>query len=665
MDSTKLILTILVCSMLYITPVVAQEPQLAKPTRDTSLQEVTIVIQRQQIRFTAPVNAQELRLEVHDKNGELVYDSGFVMGGDLSWALRNSSGGEIPSSLYGYTLTIKKTDDEAPITRRGHMILERGRDQLWVTNNGAIGAEETVNGGDLTVSSGAEASLAGARIGKGGTIVNAPTNPLYQVTHDGTLSGDGTDVSPLGIADGGVRARKIAAGQVVKNLNGLTDEVSLTAGTNISITSSGNNLNIAAPNLLGSVTHDTTLAGSGTSDEPLSVSIPLNLVATSNVPIISVTNSNSQGTGLFAKGRYGIQTQGADHAVAQAGWGMFAQGGRSVSGSGGIGMQANGGGSDSSQGGAGMSGLGGNSIRGPGGFGGSAEGGISDSGPGGTGIGATGGHSNTGYGGRGANLVGGRSESGPGGEGLQGLGGSSNSNSAGPGAYLYGGYSNIGYGGPGAYLQGGNSSTGYGGYGIYAAPGSGPAGKSLAGLFVGNVSVSGNLSKGGGSFKIDHPLDPANKYLYHSFVESPDMMNVYNGNVTTDANGDATVTLPDYFEALNRDFRYQLTVIGQFAQAIVASKVNGNRFTIKTDRPGVEVSWQVTGIRQDAYANKHRIPVEEAKPERERGYYLHPQVFDQPEEKSLEWARNTEMMRQIKIRRQEAELEMREKKNDR
>jgi hypothetical protein len=143
------------------------------------------------------------------------------------------------------------------------------------------------------------------------------------------------------------------------------------------------------------------------------------------------------------------------------------------------------------------------------------------------------------------------------------------------------------------------------------------------------------------------------------------MMNIYNGAVTTDANGEATVTLPDYFEALNRDFRYQLTVIGQFAQAIVENEISGNSFTIKTDRPGVKVSWQVTGIRQDAYANKHRIPVEELKSERERGYYLHPQVFNQPEEKSVEWARNPEMMRQINNRRQGAELRSLEMKNER
>jgi hypothetical protein len=84
-----------------------------------------------------------------------------------------------------------------------------------------------------------------------------------------------------------------------------------------------------------------------------------------------------------------------------------------------------------------------------------------------------------------------------------------------------------------------------------------------AGLFNGRVSIFGNLNvygtlaKSAGSFKIDHPLDPANQYLYHSFVESPDMKNIYDGVVTTDANGTATVVLPDYFEALNKDFRYR------------------------------------------------------------------------------------------------------------
>jgi hypothetical protein len=175
----------------------------------------------------------------------------------------------------------------------------------------------------------------------------------------------------------------------------------------------------------------------------------------------------------------------------------------------------------------------------------------------------------------------------------------------------------------------------------------------FAGIFEGNVSVTGTLSKGAGSFKIDHPLDPENKYLYHSFVESPDMKNIYDGNIVTDDNGHAVVEMPDYFEALNSDFRYQLTVLGTFAQAIVAEKIKGNRFVIKTSAPNVEVSWQVTGIRQDAFANKHRIPVEEIKPEIERGYYLHPEAFEKPSERGVAWARNPEAMQQLKQQRLE------------
>jgi hypothetical protein len=163
-----------------------------------------------------------------------------------------------------------------------------------------------------------------------------------------------------------------------------------------------------------------------------------------------------------------------------------------------------------------------------------------------------------------------------------------------------------------------------------------------AGYFEGNVKVTGTLSKGGGSFEIDHPLDPANKILRHSFVESPDMMNVYNGNIRTDANGRAEVILPDYFEALNRDFRYQLTVIGDFAQAIIAEKINNNRFTIRTDKPDVEVSWQVTGIRKDPWAAENRIVVEEKKNQTLQGFYLYPELYGIPENRSIARAEKRE-----------------------
>jgi len=148
-----------------------------------------------------------------------------------------------------------------------------------------------------------------------------------------------------------------------------------------------------------------------------------------------------------------------------------------------------------------------------------------------------------------------------------------------------------------------------------------------AGYFSGDVTITGDLSKGSGSFKIDHPLDPQNKFLYHSFVESPDMMNIYNGNVVTDGAGNAIVELPHYFEVLNMDFRYQLTVLGEFAQAIISEEIHNNQFTIRTDKPNIKVSWQVTGIRQDPYANAHRIQVEVEKPAEFKGYYIHPELY--------------------------------------
>jgi hypothetical protein len=165
-----------------------------------------------------------------------------------------------------------------------------------------------------------------------------------------------------------------------------------------------------------------------------------------------------------------------------------------------------------------------------------------------------------------------------------------------------------------------------------------------AGDFVGDVRVKGNLSKFGGSFTIDHPLDPEHKTLSHSFVESPDMKNVYDGVVVTDGGGAAIVDLPEWFEALNRDFRYQLTVIGRFAQAIIETEIEGNRFTIRTDHPNVKVSWQVTGIRRDPWAERHRIAVEQDKPAEEQGLYLAPEVYGQPREKDVFWARHPELI---------------------
>ena len=185
-----------------------------------------------------------------------------------------------------------------------------------------------------------------------------------------------------------------------------------------------------------------------------------------------------------------------------------------------------------------------------------------------------------------------------------------------------------------------NSTTGdalftYNGSGGYAA------------FLEGNVDVDGNLSKAGGSFKIDHPLDPANKYLYHSFVESPDMKNIYDGVATLNANGQATIEMPDWFGVLNRDFRYQLTCIGGFAPVYIAEELADNQFKIGGGRAGMRVSWQITGIRQDAWANAHRIPVEQEKEAKLKGFYLHPELYGAPAEKQIQWARHPEMMKKL------------------
>ena len=225
------------------------------------------------------------------------------------------------------------------------------------------------------------------------------------------------------------------------------------------------------------------------------------------------------------------------------------------------------------------------------------------------------------------------------------------------GGYFQGGYigafgsadtagagSRVGLFGQGANGSGGSfgvygsasSVTGSNGYGVYGVAGG--AGTNFAGYFVGNVNVTGTLSKGGGSFKIDDPVDPANKYLYHSFVESPDMKNIYDGVAVLDDGGAATVQLPAWFDALNRDFRYQLTAIGAPAPGLyIAQEVVNNSFRIAGGSAGLKVSWQVTGIRKDAFANAHRIPVEVDKPASERGKYLYPAEQGLPETMGVDY----------------------------
>jgi len=195
-----------------------------------------------------------------------------------------------------------------------------------------------------------------------------------------------------------------------------------------------------------------------------------------------------------------------------------------------------------------------------------------------------------------------------------------------------------GAGGAGVVGEAENGSTAVGVWGLSSS--------GYAGQFSGNVSVSGNVSAAMQNFRIDHPLDPAGKYPYHASVESSEMMNIYTGNAVLDESGAGVVQLPAWFEALNTDFRYQLTAVGGPGPGLyVAQEIQSNSFRIAGGTPGLKVSWQVTGVRQDAYARTNPLVVEVEKSERERGYYIHPQLFRQPPAQSIEWAQHPLQMK--------------------
>jgi hypothetical protein len=166
-------------------------------------------------------------------------------------------------------------------------------------------------------------------------------------------------------------------------------------------------------------------------------------------------------------------------------------------------------------------------------------------------------------------------------------------------------------------------------YGLYAQAYSGTT--NYAGYFNGNVQVSGNLTVGGTkSFRIDHPLDPANRYLNHFAIESDEVMNSYSGNVVLDAAGEVWVELAEWFATINRDPRYQLTCIGGQAPVYIAQEITGNRFKIAGGTPGLKVSWQVTALRHDPTLERLRLPVEQEKPGPERGKYVDPESYGMP-----------------------------------
>lgn len=175
----------------------------------------------------------------------------------------------------------------------------------------------------------------------------------------------------------------------------------------------------------------------------------------------------------------------------------------------------------------------------------------------------------------------------------------------------------------GVYGEAGNtSSISYGVYGTASGT------TAYGGFFAGDAHVTGVFTAATKSFKVDHPLDPANRYLVHASIESDEMVNVYSGNVVLDGGGKAHVELPDWFEVINTDFRYQLTAIGAPGPDLfIAEKISDGSFVIGGGDPGMEVSWQVTGVRNDPFAVANRMVVEQDKLPHEVGKYMHPELY--------------------------------------
>jgi hypothetical protein len=561
--------------------------------------------------------------------------SGFGLMPSMRYASVNGASAALPSAVLGAG-TVGKISMWVDTSPSGNSLLG---DSIITQASGNIGIGLATPMSKLTVRGMIETTLGGYKFPDGTIQTTAAVSGLQSVIHDSTLTGDGTAASPLGVS-------------LPLVLKGPTPGCCVNDRVlTIWNTSDGNN--------------GLVVIGGGGSSSPL-----------------------RGGTGVFTTGGRSSSDRGGD--------GLHSGAGGSVSGPGGAGVFAAGGSSDSGAGGEGLSAIGGGSNTGRAGIGIKVSGGLSQSGFGGTGIEVTGGSSGTGLDGAvGVSATGGRSRGdiGAGGIGVQANGGNSNfgpgpggngvvskggdNSGGGPGGHgvvatggnfngrgvvATGGIGPVGYGveatggastgsgstaGAGIYAKGGPSSgsNSASGFGIFAIAGDATDGamRGKAGAFEGDVSISENLAVGGNlnvtgtkNFKIDHPLDPENKYLYHAAIESSEVLNVYSGNVTTNAKGEALVALPEWFEALNRDLRYQLTVIGRFAQAMVAEKVKQNRFRIKTSAPNVEVSWQVTGVRSDREMQNHPFKVEEEKPTSERGTYLTPKLFGKPGRSTLE-----------------------------
>ncbi len=174
-------------------------------------------------------------------------------------------------------------------------------------------------------------------------------------------------------------------------------------------------------------------------------------------------------------------------------------------------------------------------------------------------------------------------------------------------------------------------TTGAGfGYGVYGEG-------NWYGLYTPDDSGAGGVK----TFLIDHPLDPENKLLRHYSVESNEVLNMYRGVMVFDANGNAKVQLPNYFTAININYSYQLSAIGQpMPNMYVKTEIDNNgSFVISGGAAGAKVSWTVHANRNDRYMQKYpekAIP-ELDKKQGQKGKYMQPKIWDKSEEMGINY----------------------------
>lgn len=193
--------------------------------------------------------------------------------------------------------------------------------------------------------------------------------------------------------------------------------------------------------------------------------------------------------------------------------------------------------------------------------------------------------------------------------------------------------------GIGAY----GNATGTDGAGVYgeASNGTGAAGvigkstTGYAGWFEGNVNVTGSLTTPAAFLQVDHPESPADRWYQQALVGAFERVTVLSGNAVSGANGRVVVRVPEIFGRTHTDVRYQVTPIGRAAQPFIAKELADGRFTIDAGAAGVRLSWQLTGVRDDAAARRGAFQVEADKRPHEQGRYADPALYRRSSRRTL------------------------------